>query len=304
MTKPRIAMLGTGLMGGPMARNLLEAGFPVVAWNRTAAKAEALRRAGAEVAASAAVAATGADIVITVLESGAVVGEVLFESGKVAQALKPGALVIDMSSIEPRHAREHAERLRELRVGYLDAPVSGGTAGAEAGTLAIMVGGGAEDFARAKPVFEAMGRPTHVGPAGSGQLAKLCNQAIVAITVGAVSEALLLAATGGADPAVVRQALMGGSADSPILRNQGQRLLERNFVPGGAARMVHKDCKNILAEARALGLRLPLAERIAELYAALAEHGGADYDHTAVLLELERMNAGRRVGEKPDRLPG
>ena len=303
MTKPRIAMLGTGLMGGPMARNLLKAGFPVVAWNRTAAKAEALRSAGAEVAARAAAAATGADIVITMLESGTVVGDVLFESGKVASALKSGTLVIDMSSIEPRQAREHAERLRELRIGYLDAPVSGGTAGAEAGTLAIMAGGSTEDFARAKPVFEAMGRPTHVGPAGSGQLAKLCNQAIVAITVGAVSEALLLAAAGGADPAVVRQALMGGSADSPILRNQGQRLLERNFVPGGAARMVHKDCKNILAEARTLGLRLPLAERITELYAALAEHGGADYDHTAVLLELERMNASKRVGDKPDRLP-
>jgi len=303
MTKPRIAMLGTGLMGGPMARNLLKAGFPLTAWNRTAAKAEALRPAGAEIAASAAAAVAGAEIAIVILESGAIVGEVLFEAGKVADALKPGTLVIDMSSIEPRQARDHAARLRQRSIGYLDAPVSGGTAGAEAGTLAIMAGGSAEDFARARPVFEAMGRPTHVGPAGAGQLAKLCNQAIVAITVGAVSEALLLAAAGGADPAVVRQALMGGSADSPILRNQGQRLLERNFVPGGSARIVLKDCNNILAEARSFGLRLPLAERIAEIYAALAEHGGADYDHTAVLLELERLNGGKRVNDRPDRLP-
>jgi len=304
MTKPRLAMIGTGLMGGPMAKNLLKAGFPLTAWNRTLAKAEALRPAGAEIAVSAAAAATSAEIAIVILESGAVVGKVLFESGKVAEALKPGALLIDMSSIEPRQAREHAERLRRRGIGYLDAPVSGGTAGAEAGTLAIMAGGGAEDFARARPVFEAMGRPTLVGPAGSGQLAKLCNQAIVAITVGAVSEALLLAAAGGANPAVVRQALMGGSADSPILRNQGQRLLDRNFVPGGAARMVQKDCKNILAEAQRLGLRLPLAERITELYGALAEHGGIDYDHTAVLLELERLNGGKRVTDRPDRLPG
>ena len=302
--KPRLAVLGTGLMGGPMARNLLKSGFPLAAWNRTRSKAEALAPAGAEIAPSAAAAVAAAEIAIVMLESGAVVDEVLFESGKVAETLKAGALLIDMSSIEPRQARSHAERLRERGIGYLDAPVSGGTAGAEAGTLAIMAGGSAADFGRARPVFEAMGRPTLVGPAGSGQLAKLCNQAIVAIAVGAVSEALLLAAAGGADPAVVRQALMGGSADSPILRNQGQRLLERNFVPGGAARMVQKDCRNILAEAQRLGLRLPLCECIAALYGALAERGGADYDHTAVLLELERVNGGKRVTDAPDRLPG
>jgi 2-hydroxy-3-oxopropionate reductase len=302
MSTPRIAFLGTGLMGGPMAANLLKAGFSVTAWNRTLAKAEALRPAGATIAPSAAAAAEGADVVITMLESGSIVETVLFEAGVVA-ALKLGSLAIDMTSAEPQRARAHAERLGTLGIGYLDAPVSGGTAGAKAGTLAIMAGGSEADFERAKPIFAAMGRPSRVGPAGSGQLAKLCNQIIVSVTIAAVGEALLLAAAGGADPAAVRQALTGGFADSKILQIHGGMMLERNFVPGGPAWTLRKDGRTILAAAREAGLTLPIAERDAALFEQLCGHGGEKYDCAAVLLELERMSSGQRLGTKPDRLP-
>jgi len=166
-----------------------------------------------------------------------------------------------------------------------------------------MAGGTAADYERARPVLQAMGRPTHVGPIGSGQVAKLCNQAIVATTVLAVAEAMLLAASAGIDPAAMREALRGGSADSPVLRNQGSRLLARDFRPSGSTKIVHKDCVNILAEARSLGLTLPIAERVANLFGAAMEHGSADYDHTSVLLELERMNPGKRAGTNPDQFP-
>ncbi len=303
MTKPEIAVLGTGLMGGPMAANLLKAGFAVTAWNRTLAKAQALAPLGAKVAKTAVAAAKGADVVVTMLENGPVVEAVLFGEGEVAAVLAPGSLVIDMSSIEPRRAREHGARLEKLGIGYLDAPVSGGTGGAREATLAIMAGGAAADFERATSVFRAMGRPTHVGPAGSGQLAKLCNQTIVSVTVAVVAEALLLAAAGGADPAAVRQAMSGGYADSKVLQVQGPQMLDRNFLPRGPARMVLKDSKNILDTARELGLTMPMAKCASDLFNGLAAHGGTNYDHTAVLLELERMNPGKRVGTKPDQLP-
>lgn len=301
MTKPRIAFLGTGLMGGPMAANLLKAGFPVTAWNRTLAKAEALGPAGATVAASAAAAAEGADTVITMLEGGPVVETVLFEGG-VASALVRSALVIDMSSAEPQRARAHAERLAALGIGYLDAPVSGGTPGAKAGTLAIMAGGTEADFERAVPVFSAMGRATRVGPAGAGQLAKLCNQVIVSVTMAAVAEALLLASAGGADPAAVRQALSGGFADSRILQIHGGHMLERSFIPGGPAWTIRKDGRTILAAAREFGAAVPMAERANQLFEQLCAHGGEKYDSAAVILELERLS-GKRLGAEPDRLP-
>lgn len=302
MSQPRIAFIGTGLMGGPMAMNLLKAGFPVAAWNRTLAKAEALRPAGATIAPSAAAAADGADVVITMLESGPVVETMLFEAG-VVPALKSGSLVIDMTSAEPQRARTHAERLATLGIGFLDAPVSGGTPGAKAGALAIMAGGSEADFERAMPIFSAMGRATRVGAAGSGQLAKLCNQIIVSVTIAAVGEALLLASAGGADPAAVRQALTGGFADSKILQIHGGMMLDRSFIPGGPAWTLRKDGRTILAAAHEVGLTLPIAERAASLFEQLCAHGGEKYDCAAVLLELERMSAGKRLGTKPDRLP-
>lgn len=184
-------MLGIGMMGFPMARRLCEAGCAVSVWNRSRTKAERLLPFGARVADTPAQAVAQADIVITLLENGGVVEDVLFAQGA-AQALRPGTLVVDMSSIQPRQAREHAARLLAQGVHHLDAPVSGGTVGAEQGTLAIMAGGEAADFERAHPLLELLGRPTHVGPHGAGQLAKLANQMIVGITIGAVAEALLL----------------------------------------------------------------------------------------------------------------
>ena len=296
-----IGFIGLGLMGKPMAKNLLKAGFAVTAWNRTLAKAEALRAVGATVVPSAAAAAESADVVITMLEGGPIVETVLFDGGVVA-TLKPGALVIDMSSAEPQRARAHAEHLARLGIGYLDAPVSGGTPGAKAGTLAIMAGGSEADFERAKPVFAPMGRATRVGPPGSGQLAKLCNQVIVSVTMAAVAEALLLASAGGADSAAVRQALSGGFADSKILQIHGGHMLERSFIPGGPAWTIRKDGRTILAAAREFGTVVPMAERANQLFEQLCTHGGEKYDSAAVILELERQS-GKRLGTEPDRLP-
>ena len=302
----RIAFLGIGLMGAPMAERLVAAGRDVVLWNRTRTKAEAIT--GARVAATPAAAAAEADVLITMLETGPVVEAVLFgdpstSDGGAAASLKRGALVIDMSSSPPPMARDHAQRFAARGIGYLDAPVSGGVVGARAGTLAIMAGGNAADFARAKPIFEQLGRPTLVGPAGSGQLAKCCNQAIVAITIGAVAEALLLAAASGADPAAVREALLGGFADSRILQLHGKRMIERDFLPGGRARVQLKDQHTILAAAKAAHLQLPLSECVTALYRDLVNQGGSELDQNALLLELERINVPARLGQAADKLP-
>lgn len=299
----RIAVLGIGFMGAPMARRLLAAGYEVGVWNRTLAKAEALAGDGARIADTPAEAAADADIVITMLEHGAAVTETLFGRG-VAESLKPGGLVADMSSVPPSLARDHAERLAEAECRHLDAPVSGGTRGAAEGSLAIMVGGDGDAFEEARPVFEVMGRPTLVGPHGAGQLAKLANQAIVGITIGAVSEALLLVAAGGADPAAVREAIRGGFADSRILSEHGARMIERNWVPGAPSRIQLKDLDTIMATARELGLSLPLTENIRERYADMTERRDlGDLDHAALLLHLEAGNAPHRLGKAPDRMP-
>lgn len=291
-----MAVLGIGLMGGPMARRLAAAGFDVVAWNRTRAKAEALRSAGMTISDTPAAAAGQADVVITMLENGPVVADVLFGADGAASGARPSTLFIDMSSIPPAMARDHARTLADMGLQALDAPVSGGTVGAEQGTLAIMAGGAAEDFARAVPVFEAMGRPTHVGPAGAGQLAKLANQAIVAVTIGAVSEALLLAAAGGADPAAVRRAIRGGFAESRILELHGQRMIDRDFAPRGLSHIQLKDLDTIMGEADLLGLTLPLAANVRDRFRRLcAELDGGHLDHSALLLELEALNAPHKV---------
>ena len=210
---------------------------------------------------------------------------------------------MDCSSIPPATARGHAARLDARGVGYLDAPVSGGPSGAESASLAIMVGGCETDFARGAPLLKAMGTPTHVGPAGAGQTAKLANQVIVGLAIGAVAEGLLLAEKGGADPAKVKQALTGGFADSKVLQIHGQRMLDRVFIPGAAARVHLKDMATILDAAGEAGLSLPLSQAVHGLFRDLAVHGGAGYDHSALLLELERRNAPARLGDKPDRLP-
>ena len=272
-------------------------------WNRDPAKAQALAAAGAKVAPSPADAAKGAGTVITMLANGPAVENVMFGPNGAAESLAKGALVIDMSSSPPEMARDHAKRLGGKGIDYLDAPVSGGTAGAAEGKLAIMAGGESRVFERALPVFAKLGNPVLVGPAGSGQLAKLCNQAIVAVTIGAVAEALLLAAAGGADPAAVRQAIMGGFAESRVLTSHGNRMILRDFIPGGPADHQLKDCETIVAAAQAAKLSLPFAETALGLFRDLVAHGGGRYDHSALLLELERRNSPARVGKTPDKLP-
>ncbi|MCK0105743.1 NAD(P)-dependent oxidoreductase [Marinobacter sp. S0848L] len=285
---PRIAFLGIGLMGAPMTRNLLNAGYPMTLWNRTQSKCEPF--AGeATIAQSPAEAVADADVVITMLENGQVVDEVLVAQGAIA-ALKAGALLIDMSSVQPSVARGHAALAAEQGAGYLDAPVSGGTVGAAEARLSIMAGGSEADVARALPVFEVLGKCTRIGPVGAGQLAKLANQAIVGITIGAVSEALLLAAKGGADPAAVREALMGGFAGSRILELHGQRMIDRDFAPGAPARIQLKDLRMILDEARAEGLTLPLSQQVHNEYLSLVANGHSEVDHSGLLLELEHVN--------------
>ena len=295
----KIAFLGIGLMGDPMVRCLLQAGFTVTAWNRTHAKAAALAEAGALPVASAAAAVSGADIVISMLEAGPVVAAVMDQA---LAAMPAGALWIDMSSTRQSEAQDFQARLQALGLSFIDAPVSGGVGGAQAGTLAIMAGASATDYARAEPVLAAMGRPTLVGPSGSGQVSKLCNQLIVGGTLNIIAEALLLAQAAGADPAAVRAAIRGGFAESRILEIHGQRMLERNFVPGGQVKSQLKDMHNILAAAQAAGVALPVTALVTERYESIA----AVYpvaDHSAALLALETLNPGVRLGQAPDQLP-
>jgi 2-hydroxy-3-oxopropionate reductase len=284
---PRIAFLGIGLMGLPMCKNLLAAGFPLTAWNRSPGKIEPLLPLGAVEAATPAEAVADADIVVTMLLNGMVVDEVLT---MIAPRLHEGRLLIDMSSIAPRMARDHARRLATRGVDYLDAPVSGGTVGAAQASLAIMVGGDEPVFERARPIFQALGRPTRVGANGAGQLAKLANQAIVGVTIGAVAEALLLAGRGGADPAAVRQAITGGFADSRILALHGERMITGNFQPGGTVTTQIKDLRNILDEAEAIGLDLPFIRLAYDLFRQAAESGYGALDHSALYLQLADMN--------------
>lgn len=275
-------------MGTPMVRNLIDAGFPLTLWNRTASKCDAFAEE-VTIENSPAEAVAQADIVITMLENGAVVEDVLINQGAM-DALPSGALLIDMSSVQPSTARAHAELAQARGAGYVDAPVSGGTVGAAQATLSIMAGGSETDVEQAQPVFSVLGKCTRIGPVGSGQLAKLANQAIVGITIGAVSEALLLAAKGGADPAAVREALMGGFAGSRILELHGQRMIDRNFAPGAPARIQLKDLRMILDEARDENLTLPLAQQVHNEYLNLIANGHSEVDHSGLLLELEHKN--------------
>lgn len=292
----KIAFLGIGLMGKPMVTRLLDAGFDMTLWNRTASKAEEFS-SRATIAASVSDAIQAADIVITMLENGQVVDQVLYQNESY-KSLKPGALVIDMSSIPPATAREHAAQLKERSVAYLDAPVSGGTVGAEQATLSIMAGGDKEAFDKAQPIFKVLGKSsTYIGKVGCGQLTKLANQAIVGITIGAVSEALLLAAEGGADPAAVREALSGGFASSRILELHGQRMIDRNFEPGATSRVQLKDMRTILDEARAENLTLPLSQQTYNSYLSLVANGNENLDHSGLLVELEHIN-GTQLGKK------
>lgn len=296
---PTIAFLGIGLMGKPMATRLLRAGYPVIAWNRTRGKAETLAPLNAKVADHPADAVHQADVVITMLDAGPIVSDVLVAA---APGFHSGLLVVDMSSTRQSEAQAFHDKLAEHNVAFIDAPVSGGVLGAEAGSLAIMAGGSVADFSRAEPVLKVLGRPTLVGPAGCGQVAKLCNQLIVGGTLSIVAEALLLAQAAGADAAAVRNAIRGGFAESRILEVHGQRMLERNFMPGGQVKSQAKDLENVLIAAIAAGVKLPVTELVTEHYRSIL-NVVPNADQSAALLALERLNPGKRVGDDADKLP-
>ncbi|WP_127145565.1 NAD(P)-dependent oxidoreductase [Pelagibacterium montanilacus] len=291
----KIAFLGTGLMGAPMARNLAGR-FDVKVWNRSADKAQALADV-ASVAASPAQAAAGADVVVMMMFD-ATANRAVLEEGGVLEALASGATIIDMASVEPASDIEMAGMARARGLRYLDAPVSGGTVGAEQATLSIFVGGEAEDAEAMRPVFEAMGRPSHMGPVGTGQVAKLANQLIVATTVGAVAEAFHLARECGCDIGTLRNALRGGFADSRILDLHGQRMVEGNFVPGGKSSAQLKDLRNVMSAAREAGADLPLAETVTDAFTDFVDnHEGADIDHAGYYLWLDKRAATKGKGK-------
>ena len=283
-----VAFLGTGLMGGPMCLNLAAAGADIRAWNRSADKVRALGGA-VTVADTPAEAARDAAACIVMLSDGPACQKVIFDDG-VAEALAPGALLIVMSSIGHDEALDLAGKARAQGLRRIYAPVSGGTPAAKAGNLSIMAGGAPEDIEAALPLLSPMGRVTHIGPAGTGALTKLINQITVASTIATVSEAMLLAEAGGANPARVREALMGGFASSRIMELHGQRMIDGNFEPGGPARYQLKDTRAARQVAATLGLELPVLDLVDRLFADLIAHGGGDLDHSALLIEMRRRN--------------
>jgi 2-hydroxy-3-oxopropionate reductase len=300
-----IAFLGTGIMGAPMAANLINAGFKAAVWNRTRSKTDPLAALGARVAEGPGDCVDGADYILSILDSGPVVREVFFES-KAADAIKPRAIFIDMASIPPQMAKEHAAWLKERGVGHLDAPVSGGSRGAAEGSLAIMAGGERSDFDRTEKdgIWKAMGRASYIGPAGSGQIAKLANQIMVACNIASVAQGLLFAAAGGADPAQIPFALAGGHADSRALQEHGQRMIKRDFRPGAPIRNFVKDLDTVLATANQIGLpQLSIVKKVRDVFKDLYDQGYERWDHSAFLLYLEKLNAPKRLGDKADTPP-
>ncbi|WP_454812900.1 2-hydroxy-3-oxopropionate reductase [Labrys neptuniae] len=284
-----IGFVGLGIMGSPMAGHLIAAGHTLFL-NTLGNVPEDLIKAGGKAEASAADVARKADIIITMVPDTPDVETVLFGKGGVAEGLSAGKLVIDMSSISPVETKKFAKRINELGVDYLDAPVSGGEVGAKAASLTIMVGGPEAAFERARPLFEKMGKNiTLVGGNGDGQTTKVANQIIVALNIEAVGEALLFASRAGADPAKVRQALMGGFAASRILEVHGERMVKRTFDPGFRIALHQKDLNLALTTARQLGLSLPNTATAQELFNACVSHGGRDWDHSAMVRALELM---------------
>ena len=286
----KIAFIGLGIMGRPMAGHLKNAGHAITVVERKSLTAE--DRAGFAVAPDAKTAAAGADAVIIMVPDTPDVEAVLFGAGGVAEGLRPGTLVIDMSSISPTATKDFAAKIAAKGCDYLDAPVSGGEVGAKQASLTIMVGGSEATFERAKPLFEAMGKNiTLVGDTGAGQTCKIANQIIVALTIEAVAEALTFASKAGADPAKVRQAITGGLATSRILELHGERMIKRTFAPGFRIRLHQKDLNLALQAGRELGVALPNTASTQQLFAAVAAAGGADLDHSGLVKALETLAA-------------
>jgi 2-hydroxy-3-oxopropionate reductase len=286
----RIGFIGLGIMGKPMSRHLLNAGYPLTVLDIVKSSVEELVSAGANPAASPKEVAALSDVIITMLPDSPQVEEVVFGKDGLLEELRAGSLVIDMSTIMPSIARKVADCVRATGADALDAPVSGGEVGAQNATLTIMVGGAEEAFARAKPILDKMGKNiTLVGEAGAGQVTKAANQIIVGVTIAAVGEALLLAAKAGVDPTKVREALMGGFASSRILELHGNRMIQRTFQPGFRVNLHRKDMSIILNTARELGMATPMSANVAELMNGLIANGGGDLDHSALVTMLEKL---------------
>ena len=284
----KIAFLGLGIMGSPMALNLIKGGHAVTVWARRAESMQPLLAAGACAASSAAEAARGQDLVISMVADAPDVAEVM---RAVAQGAEPGLVAVDMSTIAPAAARKIGEELAAAGIDFVDAPVSGGEVGAIAGTLSIMAGGSAAAFDRAKPAFECMGKNVvHVGASGAGQVTKAANQIVTGMGVLAVAEAFAFASKNGVDVGKVREALLGGFASSKILENHGQRMLDRNFKPGFKSWMHEKDLNIVMQTAHELGLCLPGSAATAQMFNAMVGSGLGEEDSIAVLKLLEQLS--------------
>jgi 2-hydroxy-3-oxopropionate reductase len=290
-----VGFVGLGIMGKPMSAHLLRGGHALHLFSRSGVPAE-LTAAGGSACASGREVAERAEVVITMVPDTADVEKALFAPGGIAEGLRRGAVVVDMSSISPIETRRFAKEIRARGGDYLDAPVSGGDVGARNATLTIMVGGGEAAFRTVRPLFELLGKNvTLVGDCGSGQVCKVANQIVVALTIEAVGEALLFASKAGVDPAKVRQALLGGFAASRVLEVHGERMLKRSFEPGARVALHQKDLGNALAGARAMGLSLPATALAQELFNACVAMGGAGWDHSSMVRALERL-AGHELG--------
>ena len=287
-----IGFIGTGLMGFPMAKNILKAGYKVKAFNRSINKAEPLKDFGAEISNSIGELVKASDVVITMLTNDDAVNEVI-GSDEFLNNLKPNSTVIDMSSVKQTTAVNHGKNLKSQKINFLDAPVSGGTIGAEEASLAIMIGGEQVVFDSVKDILKSMGNPTLVGPVGCGQVSKLANQIIVGLAIGAVAEAVTLCEKAGADPNKMIKALSGGWADSKVLRTHGKRMIDKDFSPKGKTSSQLKDMNNILECANNYNTQLPISNLVKEMYKSLVENGHGETDHSSLYKEIERINNGK-----------
>lgn len=286
-----IGFIGPGIMGGPMALNLMKGGHKLWVYARRPAAAQTLVAAGATACASPAEVAKHADVIFTIVADTPDVESVIFGEQGIALQARPGTVIVDMSTISPTATKSIAERLARQRVEMLDAPVSGGETGAINGTLSIMVGGKPQIFERIKPLFECMGKNiVHIGDNGAGQVAKACNQIVVAVTIEAVAEALTFARKNGADPAKVREALMGGFAGSKIMEVHGKRMLDNDFKPGFKVGLHQKDMRIVMETAHQLGVALPAAALVTQHLNALMGTGDTNLDSAAVVKVIERMS--------------
>ena len=291
-----IGFIGLGIMGKPMAHNLLKAGFAVIVHNRHQMVTDELVAAGASAGVRPREIAASCDVLITMLPDAPQVEEVLLGPGGVIEGAREGLIVIDMSTISPIVTRTLADRLTECGIAMLDAPVSGGDKGAIAGTLSIMVGGEEDVFKRCMPIFQALGKTiVHVGKSGAGQVVKACNQIVVALIIEAVSEALILGSKAGVDPAKILQVLNGGLAANRVIELRGASMLAHDFAPGGRIKIHHKDLGIILELGRMYGVSLPVTAQVDQMFASLVTRGRGDLDHTALLTYLEDL-AGHQIG--------